>query len=149
MLGKKVARCRTVYCLILCDKPGNKFCLHASHSKILRQYRLVCAKWRVHQQSLWSSNFDSHGLLHWHGQQPRLFAPLMVGLSVDHCRWTCDHFSVGNTTQVSWTDSALFLRMLVVAFRTFLWPSYQVLAELDANTLLLQHIHFKIWRSDK
>jgi hypothetical protein len=27
---------------------------------------------------------------------------------------------------MSWTDSTLFLRMLVVAFRTFLWPSYQV-----------------------
>jgi hypothetical protein len=29
-------------------------------------------------------------------------------------------------SQMSWTDSMLFLRMLVVAFRTFLWPSYQV-----------------------
>jgi hypothetical protein len=27
---------------------------------------------------------------------------------------------------MSWTDSTLFLRMLIVAFRTFLWPSYQV-----------------------
>jgi hypothetical protein len=27
---------------------------------------------------------------------------------------------------MSWTDSTLFFRMLVVAFRTFLWPSYQV-----------------------
>jgi hypothetical protein len=26
---------------------------------------------------------------------------------------------------MSWTNSTLFLRMLVVAFRTFLWPSYQ------------------------
>jgi hypothetical protein len=50
---------------------------------------------------------------------------------------------------MSWTDSTLFLRMLVVAFRTFLWPSYKFLAELDANTLLLQHIHFTIRRRDK
>jgi hypothetical protein len=28
-------------------KPGNKFCRHAFHSKILRQYRLACAKWQV------------------------------------------------------------------------------------------------------
>jgi hypothetical protein len=27
--------------------PWNKFCRHASHSKILRQYRLACAKWQV------------------------------------------------------------------------------------------------------
>jgi hypothetical protein len=27
---------------------------------------------------------------------------------------------------MSWTDSTLFLRMLIVAFCTFLWPSYQV-----------------------
>jgi hypothetical protein len=58
MLGKKVrvifgtlqqfaARCRTVFCLILCEKPGNKFCRHASDSKILRQYRLACAKRQV------------------------------------------------------------------------------------------------------
>jgi hypothetical protein len=27
---------------------------------------------------------------------------------------------------MSWTDSTLFLRMLVVTFRTFLWPYYHV-----------------------
>jgi hypothetical protein len=50
---------------------------------------------------------------------------------------------------MSWTDSMLFLRKLVVAFRTFLWPSYKFLTELDANTLLLQHIQFTIGRRDK
>jgi hypothetical protein len=49
------------------------------------------ASW-VHQQSLWSSNVGSHGLLHSHGQQSRWFAPLMAGLCVDHRRWTCGHF---------------------------------------------------------
>jgi hypothetical protein len=34
---------------------------------------------------------------------------------------TCLVFSM---SQMSWTDSTLFLRMIVVAFRTFLWPSY-------------------------
>jgi hypothetical protein len=51
---------------------------------------------------------------------------LRVKESDHHRRWTCGHFYIGNTTQKSWTDSTLFLRMLVVAFRTFLWPSYQV-----------------------
>jgi hypothetical protein len=36
-----------VFCLILCEKPENKFCRHASHSKILRQYRLACVKLQV------------------------------------------------------------------------------------------------------
>jgi hypothetical protein len=54
------------------------------------------------------------------------FAPLMAGLCVDRRRWTCRHFLIGNTMQISWTDSTLFLRMLVIAFRTLLWPSYQV-----------------------
>jgi hypothetical protein len=62
-------------------------------------------------------------LLHWHGQQSRWFAPLMASLCVDHRRWTCSHFKIGNTTQMPWTDSTLFLRMLVVAFHAFLWPS--------------------------
>jgi cytosine/uracil/thiamine/allantoin permease len=35
-------------------------------------------------------------------------------------------FIIRNTTQISWTDSTLFPQMLVVAFRTFLCPSYQV-----------------------
>jgi hypothetical protein len=72
---------------------GNKFCRHASHFKTY-----VSITWHVpndrlsYQQSLWSSNVGSHGLLHWHGQQSRWFAPLMAGLCVDHRRWTCVHF---------------------------------------------------------
>jgi hypothetical protein len=46
-LQQLAARCRTVFCMILCEKSGNKFCRHASHSNILRQYRLACAKWQV------------------------------------------------------------------------------------------------------
>jgi hypothetical protein len=40
-----------------------------------------------------------------------------------------------NTTQMSWIDSTLFLRMLVVAFRTFLWLSYKV-----SGTNLCKHV---------
>jgi hypothetical protein len=32
-------------------------------------------------------------------------------LCVDHCHWTCGHFWIGNTTQMSWIDSTLFLRI--------------------------------------
>jgi hypothetical protein len=38
--GEPRGRC----CLILCEKPGNKFCRHAFRSKILPQYRLAYAK---------------------------------------------------------------------------------------------------------
>jgi hypothetical protein len=41
------------------------------------------------------------------------------------CDAVSDELS-GRRTQMSWTDSTLFLRMLVVAFRAFLWPFYQV-----------------------
>jgi hypothetical protein len=51
---------------------------------------------------------------------------LMPSLCADHRRWTCGNFYIGNTTQMSWSNSTLFLQMHVVAFRTFLWPSYQV-----------------------
>jgi hypothetical protein len=61
---------------------------------------------------------------------------------------TCLAFSM---SQMSWTDSTLFLWMLVVAFHMFLWPSYQVSGRTwcKQNTLLLQHLHFTIWRRDK
>jgi hypothetical protein len=38
------------------EKPGNKFCRHASHSKILRQYSLAHAKWQVE----FISNLSDH-----------------------------------------------------------------------------------------
>jgi hypothetical protein len=42
--------------------------------------------------------------------------------------WGCVHplLYSRNTTQMSWTDSTLFLQVLVVEFCTFLWSSYQV-----------------------
>jgi hypothetical protein len=46
-LQQFAARCRKVFCLISCEKPGNKFCWHASHSKILHQYRLAYGKWQI------------------------------------------------------------------------------------------------------
>jgi hypothetical protein len=70
--GEPRGCCRTVFCLILCEKLGNKFCRHASHSKILRQYRLACAKWQL----VFISNLSDRQtsvltdyLLHWHGKQ--------------------------------------------------------------------------------
>jgi hypothetical protein len=40
--------------------------------------------------------------------------------------WHFTGFASLSSTQMSWTDSMLFLQMLVVAFCMFLWLSYQV-----------------------
>jgi hypothetical protein len=40
--------------------------------------------------------------------------------------WYLTGLSSLSSTQMFWTDSTLILRTLVVAFRTFLWSSYQI-----------------------
>jgi hypothetical protein len=127
ILQQFTACCCTLFCLILHEKPRNKFCQHTSHSKIVRQYCLTRAKWKVKLISnplifkCWFSRINS---MTW--STVLLLCAVMAGLCVNQQRWKCGHFLNRNTIQMSWTNIIMFLRMLVSASHNLPQPFYQV-----------------------